>query len=575
MIPGHFKDSEGDLIPQIDITQVTADARGIAICTVADARPYLSQISSISTDALALLTLDEIPTGGRGVAKVSAMRFPAVFEPTNDPLLVHGCLVQLGEISVNRHQPKDPASSMDISDTQVIKVQVFRDELDLDWASFVQAPLRHLFQIIPILRLCSALSCDHKCGAYHAMVEEPLDQVVHETWGRRFQTVDGKNMSAAEATLFTLFLRIAKQVMKDLMQVSVVGIYLEPRCDITKQPDPLYSVIWVPGATREVAVHKLKLLTHAIALARMKSRYGVRVLSTFEAATYAELRPGDDFIKVAVKLVFRLHPLPHGLQRSQLVKLLKEWDWPAKPLQPARGTSEGGAWEIGASDHPKCSVLPAFGKDVLITLLKDRTDTTVTPTVVGPKRVQMHPQNQATGSKSTADPWVSPVHDPWAKYVSTSAAPLPAQKRLDSFAAQLKTDIVEQVSEQLQSGTTAPTGASSMDAATMDRMNRLEVGVAELQAQGAQFKRWFDETGDRLLAQDAQIAQVQSTVQQQQTDLHAVRQEVHSSADTLHSSLATSMHQMQSQLTNHMADQLQSQMDRFEQLLFAKKPRTD
>ena len=37
LIPGHFKDSEGDLIPQIDIAQVTADARGIAICSVMDA----------------------------------------------------------------------------------------------------------------------------------------------------------------------------------------------------------------------------------------------------------------------------------------------------------------------------------------------------------------------------------------------------------------------------------------------------------------------------------------------------------------------------------------------------------
>jgi len=574
LIPGHFKDSEGDLIPQIDITQVTADARGIAICNLTDAKPYLSQTSSISTDALALLTLDEIPTSERGVANVAVMRFPVVFGPTNDPLLVHGCIVQLGDIKVNRHQPKDPATSMDISDTQVIKVQAFRDELDLEWAAFVQSPLKCLFQIIPILRLCSTLSCDHKCGAYHAAVEEPLDQVVHETWGRRFQTVDGKSTSAADATLFTIFLRVAKQVVKELLQVSVSGIYLEPRCDITKQPDPQYSVIWIPGATREIAMHKLKLLTHGIALARMKTRFGIRVLSSFEAAAYAELRPGDDFIKVAVKLVFRLHPLPHGLQRTQLVKLLKEWEWAAKPLQPARGTSEGGAWEVGSSDHPKCSVLPAFGKDVLVTLLKDRNDTTVTPPVVGPKRVQLHPQNQATSSKPMTDPWVSPAVDPWAKYVSTSAT-LPAQKRLDSFAAQLKTDIVEQVSEQLQSGSTASTGTAALDAATIDRMNKLEVGVAELQAQGTQFRLWFDETGARMSAQDAQIAQVQSTLQQQQQDLQTVRHEVHSSADTLHSSLATSMNQMQSQLTNHMAEQLQTQMDRFEQLLFAKKPRTD
>ena len=573
LVPGHFKDSEGGVLPQIDITQVTADARGIAVCNVTEARPYLSS-SSISTDALALLALDEIPTTERGTAAVSTMRYPVVFEPTRDPLLVHGCLVQLGDVQVNRHRPQDPVSTMDISCTQVIKLQVFRDELDMEWTSFVQSPLKCLFQCIPLLRLCTVLSCDHKCGSYHATVEEPLDTVVHETWGRRFASVDGRTQSAVDAALFTIFLRVAKQVVDDLLPFTIPGIYFEPRCDLTKQPDSTYSVIWVPGATREIAMHKLKLLTHGIALVRMKTRYGVRALSSLEAAAHAELRPGDDFIKVAVKLVFRLHPLPHGLQRTQLVKLLKEWGWAAKPLQPARGSFEGGAWEIGASDHPKCNVLPAFGQDVLITLLSS-CDTTVAPSIVGPKRVQQHPQNQALGSKPAVDPWTSPTADPWAKYVSTSSPAVPAQKRLDSFAAQLKSDIAEQVTEQLQMGSTAPPAATPVDAATIDRMNKLEVGVAELQAQGSQFRKWFDDTGARMAAQDAQIAQVQSCLQQQQSDLHAVRQEVHSSADTLHSSLATSMTQMQTQLTDHMATQLQTQMGRFEQLLFAKKPRTD
>ena len=68
-------------------------------------------------------------------------------------------------------------------------------------------------------------------------------------------------------------------------------------------------------------------------------------------------------------MVNRIHPLPHGLQRSQV-----QWHWVVKPLQPSRGTPEGGAWDIGTEVAPPPSVLPAFGKDVLLTLLKNKNE---------------------------------------------------------------------------------------------------------------------------------------------------------------------------------------------------------
>ena len=571
LLPGHFKDSEGDVVAQIDITQVTADARGIAICTPSEAKPYLSQSDTISTDALALLTVEEIPPSDRSIAEASCLRYPAVFVPTKDPLLIQGCLIQLGDVTINRHTPQDPTSSMDISSTQVLKIQVFKDELETEWAHFVESPLRCLFKILPILRVCSQLSCDHKCGCFHASVEEPIDQVIHETWGRRFQSLEGKALTPADSVLFTAFVRVAAQATTDWLSLTVAGIYFEPRCDVSKQTDPKYSVIWIPSATREIAMHKLKMLTHGLSLVRMKTRYGIRVKASLEAAAHAELRPGTDFVKVTVKMIYRVHPLPHGLQRNQVVKLLKEWNWAAKPLQPARGTSEGGAWEVGAEKPPQCSVLPAFGKDVLITLLKDRSMPTESPTVVGPKRVQKHLQTQQVPSKASVDPWTSATEDPWARYQASSTTPAPgAQKRLDSFADKLRTDIVEQVSGQLSNPVVI-----SLDPDTLDRMNKLEVGVAELQNQGIQFRQWFDETGKRLATQDAQLSQVHSALQQQQQDIVNVRTEVHNAADSTNASLANSLTALQCQLTEQMSQQLEAQMDRFEQLMTAKKPRMD
>ena len=571
LLPGHFKDSEGEVVPQIDISMVTADARGIAVCTPNEAKPYLSQSDTISTDALALLTVEEIPPSERSIADASCLRYPALFTPTKDPLLIQGCLIQLGDVTINRHTPKDPTSAMDISKTQVLKVQVFQDELEMEWSHFVDSPLRCILKAVPILRLCNQLSCDHKCGCFHASVEEPLDQVIHETWGRRFLSLEGKALSPADSVLFTAFIRVAAQVIDDLLSLTVAGIYFEPRCDTSKQTDSRYSVIWVPGATREIALHKLKLLTHGLSLVRMKARFGIRVKASLEATAHAELRPGTDFVKVTVKVIYRVHPLPHGLQRTQVVKLLKEWGWAAKPLQPARGTSDGGAWEVGAETPPQCSVLPAFGKDVLITLLKDRSAPSESPTVVGPKRVQKHLQTQQATTRPPVDPWTSAAEDPWARYQASSTTPAPgAQKRLDSFAAQLKTDIVEQVSGQLSTPV-----VTSPDENTLNRMNKLEVGMAELQSQGLQFRQWFDETGQRLATQDAQLSQVQTALQQQQQDLLNVRTEVHNAAESTNASLAASLTALQSQLTDQMSHQLEAQMDRFETLMTGKKARTD
>ena len=569
LVDGHFVDPDGTAVPQIDISQVTADSKGIAICSTQEAKPYLQQQNSISTDALALLTLEEIPPPERGLAKLTCLRYPVVFQPTQDPLLIQGCLVQLGDVQVQRGSHKDPAISMDVSATQVIKLQIFRDELEMDWSNFCGSPLKHLFHMVPLFRLCNQISCDHKCGLFHAAVEDAMDQVVHESWGRKFHTLDNKSVRPETAVTFTIYLRIASPATDELLHICHPGVYMEPRSE-TRQTDPAYSVIWIPGATRDLALHKLKLLTHGISLARMKTRFGIRVLTTYEAAAHAELRPGADFVKVAVKMVFRLHPLPHGLQRAQLVKLLKEWKWAAKPLQPARGTSDGGAWEVGSSDSPPCNILSAFARDVLVTLVKDRSEPVSAPTIVGPRRVMKHPQNQLASGKSGAiDPWTSASEDPWARYANTTAAPAPgAQKRLESFAAQLKTDIVEQVQDQLaECSSQMKTVPPSVDDQTLTRMQQLEVGVSELKAQGQQFRSWFDETGARLAAQDAQLQQVNQTLQQQQQDLQSVRAEVHHSADNLQQSVASSITAMQSQFTDLMASQLQSQMDRFETLL--------
>ena len=61
------------------------------------------------------------------------------------------------------------------------------------------------------------------------------------------------------------------------------------------------TMIWLPGANRDTAYHRLKLTSHGLSLVRLKHRFGIRVLSAYEEAAFRD--------SVAVTKIYRLHPL--------------------------------------------------------------------------------------------------------------------------------------------------------------------------------------------------------------------------------------------------------------------------
>eukprot|EP00435_Cladocopium_sp_Y103_P041171 s401_g11.t1 len=568
--PAHFVDDEGDQVAQIPLTQVVADARGLAVASLSEALPYLKEMKNISADALGLLITEEVPTNLRARANVASIRFPATYVPTQDPLLINGSLLQLGDHPISRRVNQDPVTSMDLAATNVLKVQLFRDELSTVWEEVASSPIRQLFRLVPLFKLCTSVSCDHRCGHFHAAVEDSIDQVVHDLWGRRFQSLEGKTQPAHTAEQFIVFLRIATPAMEDLLKILCEGVYMEPRASGVKATDTDYSVVWLPGANREIALHRLKLTSHGLSLVRMKNRFGIRVISTYEEMAFKELRPSEVFVKVEVSRIYRLHPLPHGLQRLQVCQLLKEWKWQAKPLQPARGSAEGGSWEVGAAIEPPNNIMTAFNRDVLISLLKDRTEVDKPPVVVGPSRAQKHFRSRASSSStpapSTGDPWQAPGQDPWGSWQGSAQPAQVPSKRLDQLKSDLHATVQQQLAEQMQDG-----ASSSVDA---QRLHQLETDMVEIKAHQSTFHTWFKETGSRLAHQDEQLAHLQASVQQNHQDLQAVRGEVHSSAETLHQAMQISFGNMKGEITTELTAAVSSQMDRLEAML-SKKQRND
>ena len=158
---------------------------------------------------------------------------------------------------MSRRDVADPLDEMDVTSTAVLKVQLYRDEVPAEWATVASSPIKQLIALVPKFPRCSNVHCDFKCGMYHLRVEENFDQVIHEIWGRRFQTLEGKATSADQSALFQVFLRVAAPALSELVASIVEGIYMEPRADASRTPDPILRHLWIPGANRDMAHHKL------------------------------------------------------------------------------------------------------------------------------------------------------------------------------------------------------------------------------------------------------------------------------------------------------------------------------
>ena len=250
----YFKDTEDDVVSQIDFADVEAEAHGVAICTLAQGHHFLQSQDSISSNPLAILTTERPAAALMEQFDIQPIVFAAKYQGTGEPVLIYGALKNLGDLRVRQHVPGN-TEAPSLINTQVIKVQIFRDEFTGSWSQLAQAPVRTLCQEVPLLQLCSGKDCGTGCPKSHAAVDEELDTILLEIWARSFSKIEGGKVAAADAHTFSVFLRIPESILESLLQCGVVGIYFEPRSSMTKSHDERYRVVWLPSRTLDEAQH--------------------------------------------------------------------------------------------------------------------------------------------------------------------------------------------------------------------------------------------------------------------------------------------------------------------------------
>ena len=499
-----FTDSEDDVVEQIDFDQVAAEMSGIAICTLSQGNSFLTSSTSISSGPLAILTTEVPSEEYMKQHGISPMTYTATFKGTGEPVIVYGAMKQLGDILVKRVIAGSLARP-DLVKTQVLKIIIYRDEFTGSWSDLSESPVRHICQLVPALTLCTGKQCGSDCLKTHAPVDEDIDAILLEIWSRTFAKAEGQRTTAQEAQLFWVFARIPKFLTKVLLQLSIPGLYFEPRTD-EKGHDDLYRVIWLSSRTLEEAQHACRTCLQALGLVRLRRKYGIRVLTEHEEAAFKHLKPDAPFIATQVRRIFQLFPLPHGLQKTGVVKLLESMKWVAKPLQPGKSSSAAMSWQVGAAQGPPRTVVTAFDNEVLITELTKEQKPKPPPRFIASQKTQQFLRSEASSSSaapaSTNVPWYQSngphPQDPWGNWQGTTGAkPNAGKQHVEAVAGHLRTEVQNAIRKELDEHTASGAGSS---ADTDQRFLKLETSMTELQEQGKQFNLWFGEMGKKMQA---------------------------------------------------------------------------
>ena len=530
LLPEAFVTEDGHSVAQIDISQVEAHRAGLAYGTLDDAAPFLREDRSISLDGLGILTTTRIPPERLGLLPATHMRIPALFGPTEEPLLLDGTLLNLGDKTISRKHDMVTAPIAEFP-TSTLKLMLFQDETPIDWQVLQQSPLRTLMQHFPTLMLCRGDRCGDSCGKFHAPVDQELDTVLLDVWARTWLSVRGRKVPQDQSDLFQVFVRVPTVCQLPLLRLSGRnGFYAEPRQTDGKGADQGTTVIWVPQGDLPTTLHKAKTVEKALGIARYGHKYGFRVLLKDAESAHQAICPSAPFLNIGVEKVWEIRPLPHGTQKNALLAMLRSWSWKAKPLQPCRADSAGMGWMVGSTDNPPSQILLTDKGEVTVSLHQKQLEKVDEHAVwsssktkallrrsIKPQQTGGQKSFAAGGNSSKEDSWVH--GDPWSIFK-------PITRPTGDHDTPMQTvSMIDQVEGRRIRDQIASSSAAD------PRIARLETDVHEIRQQNSKFEQWFQEAGQSSAAMKGTT----DDLVQQVTHHEAAVQQIHTQvAQTTH-----------------------------------------
>ena len=511
-IPAGVFTSPSGPLQQIRLDDVGPSSAGVVVVTPEQAAKYLRIPRPISAEALGLIVLGPLSTEGSTLHSGS-VRFHALCPSSGEPLLLNGLLMQVGDQYVVKHTPA--VANLDVVQSVVQRISVYRDEWEGDWASFTASPLKAIVAIVPLLRTCDSEGCE--CQSWHGLTSAGKPEAILEAWNRTFCTENFRASLPATATVFTIYVRVPLALEEPLQPYSGCrGVYLEPRGLTSREPSATFRVVWVPKAGHADVLLLRQSHSLIVGLARVAKRYGVRCLAPHEPELHGAIRPSSLFLDRDGLQTFLAGPFPHGTRRESLLKLFSEIKWSARPLQPEPATPQGIWWKIQSNAKPSTQVLHTQYGEVLLSEVKAKpAPVTRAPVVVASNSYLRTlacrlPRALAEGT----DPLQ--VDDPWARALAAPSGPSDASRAWQQVASQVEKSVLAKVGAASPAGPgpSGPSGDPTTLAASVENivMAKVDARLGELEAS----------VSTRLQALGGRVDDVAAEVKQQESVLQGM-----------------------------------------------------
>ena len=575
---GTFVDSQGQPLKQIMLEQIQVNARGFALAVPSEIKAWLAAGKSISVDALAVVTTATLPQEVQGCLPHEIVRYAAKVKKDGSPILLTGSLVQLGDDHVHKRSFQGQHQVV-ITPSTTLKLHLFRDEWSWPWKDIVARPVSQIQQALDPIQICHGQACGLGCAKWHKDVDGPLESPILDVWGWFWHGKDGRKTKAHEAEVFSLLLRVPKELLMPLQSYSGrCGIYIEPRDESGRATNDIFKVIWLSKCTKDEALVQLKSLEHGIALCRMKDKFGIRVSFEKEEEIYMKIFPQRIFVACRPTDVYVLEPFPVGTQKYGVAKLLKEISWAAKPMHP-RGSKQGKvAWLVAAQAPPPNSVLETSEGEIVVSWLRSlqaprrETDDVIASMAVK-KKLAVVPPTGVDPWTIAPDPWMANHDRTGGQMSSCPVVPMElgdaAATKIDEVHQDLRSKIIEEVQACLPK--------AMEEFANTERLDKFEVDLCELRQQGRQFEHWFKEAGEAQRRVAEQLDDLHATQQQQSSCMAAMMENLQRSNQELKDQRVErgQLCQMMESMKTSLQEEFQVQTERIEKSVFNKLPRRE
>lgn len=416
--PGYFLTMQGKSLP------ITADfspcVPSVTMMSAEAAKPWISQSGKLLPDELAIFVVGELDIPNKPMKQLVA---PAI-NMDGQQCLIAGYLLQLGDKQVV--VATDEGTLIQTHDVQICSFTMWKQDFHHEeWQEAIKSPVRFSKQLL---------------------AKDGLDDVIRSPFGRAFRK-DSKPCSPSEATSIQYHSEVKLADLRKLLRRSGFNrLFITPKTTNGK-PSDQWRIIWLPQTSQQLEAMCLGQASIA-GLIRGRKSQGIRVETSHFPEIWEKFHPGVEPPKKTPQGdVYKIQPLPFGVDREVLQEWADSNSWNMHPLKPLGAKT----WLVNSSDAPPKDVMFFNSSPLLITKMQPKNTENPIGLIAGPKSV-----SAAITVPPVKNPTVfqkgDPFFDPWQGTATSSSVGKvesgPTEKYLQQHDQQIKH--LEQAVQELQ-----------------------------------------------------------------------------------------------------------------------------